>query len=247
MFPNVVDEPALRDKTSIFKDRLHAARLLTQKLQPYTNDPDAIVLAIPAGGIPVGYVIATKLSVAFDVIVVRKVQLPWDPEAGFGAVAWKGAALLNDAMIEQIGLSETEVEQAVSKARDNVQERERKFRKNQPLPDLQNKKVMLADDGLATGFTMLAAVKAVKKEKPKEIIIAVPTASMGAIELLSKEVNQLVALNIRSEPVYAVADAYREWHDVSDQEALEFLKRIWRPHGHEKAQVCTVINPFYVM
>lgn len=235
MFPNVVDNPALRDKTFIFKDRLHAAKLLTQKLQSYTNDSEAIVLTIPAGGIPVGYAIAAKLNVAFDVIVVRKVQLPWDPEAGFGAVAWKGEAILNRAMIEQIGLSETEVEQAVSKARANVQERVRKFRKNQPLPDLEDKKVIIADDGLATGFTMLAAVKAVKKENPKETIIAVPTASIGAVELLAKEVNQLVALNIRSEPVYAVADAYKEWHDVSDQEVIGFLNRIWRPHDHEKA------------
>jgi predicted phosphoribosyltransferase len=235
MFPNVTEEPAYRDKTFVFRDRLHAAKILAEKLQPYADNPDTIVLAIPAGGIPVGYVIATRLSVAFDVIVVRKVQLPWDPEAGFGAVAWKGEVILNRPMIEQLGLSETQIKHAISKASTNVQERVRKFRENRPLPDLQNKKVILADDGLASGFTMLAAVKAVKKEKPKEIIIAVPTAPMGATGLLTKEVNLLIALNIRSGPVFAVADAYKDWHDVSDQEAMMLLKRIWHSQGYEKA------------
>jgi predicted phosphoribosyltransferase len=228
MFPNVTEQPAYRDKTFVFRNRLHVAKILTEKLQAYANNPDAIVLAIPAGGIPVGYVIAKRLSVAFDVIVVRKIQVPWDSEAGFGAVAWKGEAILNRPMIEQLGLSETQIDQAVSKASTNVKERVRKFRKNRPLPDLQNKKVILVDDGLASGFTMLAAVKAVKREKPKETIIAVPTASIGAIELLAKEVGLLIALNIRSRPFFAVADSYKDWHDVSDQEALKFLKRIWR-------------------
>jgi putative phosphoribosyl transferase len=95
--------------------------------------------------------------------------------------------------------------------------------------------VILVDDGLASGFTMLAAVKAVKKEKPKETIIAVPIASMGTIELLAKEVDLLMALNIRNGLFFAVTDAYKDWHDVSDQEALKFLKRIWRSQSHEKA------------
>lgn len=235
MFPNVAEEPAYRDKIFVFRDRLHAAEILAEKLQSYKKDPDAIVLAIPAGGIPVGYVIATRLGVAFDVLVVRKVQVPWDPEAGFGAVAWKGEVILNRPMIVRLSLSETQIDQAVSKARANVQERVRKFRKKRPLPDLQNKNVILVDDGLASGFTMLAAVEAVKKEKPKKTIIAVPTASTDAAELLAKEANLLIALNIRSGPVFAVADAYKEWHDVSDQEALRFLKKVWRSPGHGKA------------
>lgn len=235
MFANVIEEPTLRDQTGIFKDRQHAAELLAQKLETHPHDPDAIVLAIPAGGIPVGYVLATKLGTAFDVIVARKIQLPWEPEAGFGAVAWKGEPILNHVMIKQIRLSKGEVEESVSKARANVQERVKKFRKKLPFPKLQDKRVILADDGLATGFTMLAAVKAVKKEKPKETIIAVPTASIGAIELLAKEVTLLVALNIRTEPIYAVADAYKEWHDVSDEEALEFLNRAQGHVPYEKA------------
>lgn len=228
MFTNVVEIATLRDKTAVFRDRQHAAELLAQKLQKFKKHPQAIILAIPAGGIPVGTVIAAKLNLTFDIIVIRKVQLPWEPEAGFGAAALKGEAILNHAMIRQIGLTKTEVEEAIAKAKTNVEERVGKFRKDKPLPTLQNKTVIITDDGLATGFTMLAAVKAVKAEKPKETIIAVPTASIGAVDLLAKEVNLLFALNIRTEPTYAVAEAYKEWHDVSDDEALNFLSRIWQ-------------------
>ena len=227
MFPNVVEDPSLRDKTFVFKDRLLGAKLLAQKLSAYAHDTDSITLAIPAGGIPVGYVMSTTLAIALDLIVVRKVQVPWDPEVGFGAVAWKGEMILDRHMIAQLGLSETEVDKAVSKASANVRERVEKFRKDRPLPDLRGKKVLIVDDGLATGFTMLAAVRTVKKEKPDETIVAVPTASMSAIELLAKEADLLVALNIRTEPFFAVADAYKNWSDVSEAEAVKFLERAW--------------------
>ena len=101
----------------------------------------------------------------------------------------------------------------------------RKFRSNRPFPDLNGKTVILVDDGLASGFTMLAAAESIRTKQPEKIVIAVPTASAGAIELLAPNVDELVCLNVRCGPIFAVADAYEKWYDLSDDEVLEFLRR----------------------
>jgi predicted phosphoribosyltransferase len=208
----------------IFRDRAHAGELLARKLERYAGRADAILLAIPAGGIPVGCAIAKELRIPLDVAVVRKVQIPWNPEAGFGAVAWDGEVVLNAPLAKGLGLDDASVEEAVSKARRGVEERLRRFRGDRPPPDLRGKVAILVDDGLASGFTMLAAARSVRKGGPKAVAIAVPTASLDAIGLLAPEVDGLVCLNIRSGPFFAVADAYRRWYDLSDEEAERALE-----------------------
>ena len=225
MTAKIIEEPALRERLRVFRDRFQAGSLLAQKLREYSGKEGVIVLAIPAGGVPVGYVVAKELGVPLDVVIVRKAQIPWNTEAGFGAVTWDGETVLNEPLVEQLGLTREEIEASISKTKRNIQERLRKFRGDKPMPQFRDKVVILVDDGLASGFTMLAAARAARKSMPKNIVVAVPTASSGAIELLMSEVEKIACLNIRSGPSFAVADAYENWYDLSDEEVLKILKK----------------------
>lgn len=223
MNAKIVENSAYRDRTSVFRDRVEAGKVLADALKEYAGNPDVIVLAVPAGGVPVGRMIAKELVVPMDVIVARKIQIPWSPEAGFGAAAWDGKFILNEELVKQLHLTEAEMEQAVAETKRNVDERFRKFRGNKRFPNLVGKIVILVDDGLASGYTMLVAVRSVKEKAPKKIVVAVPTASRGAIELLVPEVDEIVCPNIRSGESFAVAESYENWYDLTDEEVLELL------------------------
>ncbi len=219
----IIDEPSYREKKFVFKDRFQAGKILAEKLGEYKSKSDAIVLAVPAGGVPVGYIVAKNLSISFDIIVVRKIQIPWNTEAGFGALSWDGEIVFNEPLLRSLNLRKDEIEDLVSKTKKIILGRLKKFRGDKPMPDIKGIDVILVDDGLASGFTMLAAVKSVKKMGAKKIIVAVPTSSVSAIRLLRSEVDMLVSLNVRSVPAFAVGDAYLEWHDLSDDEVKKIL------------------------
>jgi putative phosphoribosyl transferase len=223
MTAKIIEEPALRERVHVFRDRFQAGTLLADKLREYYREKNVIVLAIPAGGVPVGYMVAKELAVPLDVVVVRKAQIPWNTEAGFGAVTWDGETVLNEPLVEQLGLTREEIEESISKTKRNIQERLRKFRGDKPLPQLRDKVIIFVDDGLASGFTMLATARSARKRRPKKIVVAVPTASLGAVELLMSEVDEIVCLNIRSGLSFAVADAYENWYDLTDEEVLKIL------------------------
>ncbi len=221
----IVEEPSYRERRFIFDDRFHAGRLLAEKLQDYISGEDVVLLAIPDGGVPVGYMVAKELGVPMDVIIVRKIQIPWNTEAGFGALTWDGEIVLNEVLIKRLGLTEKMIQESILKTQRILRERVRKFRGDRPMPDLRGRVAVLVDDGLASGFTMLAAARSIKKKEPRRVIVAVPTASAGAINLLSDEVDEIFCLNIRSGPVFAVADAYRNWYDLTDEDVIEILGR----------------------
>jgi len=222
----VVDEPAYRNRRFVFKDRLHAGELLATKLQNHVSQENVQLLAIPAGGVPVGYAVATKLRAPLDVIIVRKIQIPWNPEAGFGAIAWDGTATLNEVLVAQLGLSAELIRRCISQTQEIVRKRLERFRGNKPFPELKGKTVALIDDGLASGFTMLTAVDSVKRQNPGKLIVAVPTASQSAVELVAPNIDKLICINVRRGPIFAVADAYQEWYDLSDEEVVEFLRKV---------------------
>jgi putative phosphoribosyl transferase len=224
---NLIEEPAYRNREFVFKDRLHAGELLADKLRPAVAKGNVEVLAIPAGGVPVGYVLAEKLGISLDVVVVRKIQVPWNTEAGFGAVTWDGRPILNELLVAQLGLSAEVVAQCISRTRQMVHERNQRLRGGRPFPDLSSRTVILVDDGLASGFSMMAAVESIKTQHPSKIVVGVPTGSPNAIELLAPSVDELVCLNVRSGPIFAVADAYEDWYDLSDDGTLEYLRRSW--------------------
>jgi len=222
LMSKVIDNPAFRNRTYVFKDRMHAGELLAEELQRRIGRGD-IVLALPAGGVPVGHAVAKRLGIPLDVLVVRKIQIPWNPEAGFGAVAWDDSVALNQVLVTELGLTSRQVEECVSRTRQVVLERVQKFRGNRPLPGLRSRVVLIVDDGLASGYTMAVAVDSIRREEPQEVIVAVPTGSMEAVQLISSKADLLFCLNIRAGPVFAVADAYKEWYDLSDEEVIHHL------------------------
>jgi len=215
----IIEDKSLKDKYYIFEDRFDAGRKLAEFLLA-NNLKGNLVLAIPNGGVAIGFEVARKLGLELKVAIVRKATFPWTTEAGFGAVSWTGETLLNELAIRN--LSREEIDLSVLKARKSVEERVRLFKDYVPVGKLGGS-VILVDDGLATGYTMLVAVKSVKKLGAREIIAAIPTSSLDAAEIVSKYVDCLVVLNVRTSMLYAVADAYKHWRDLSELEALNLL------------------------
>jgi len=173
-----------------------------------------------------GAEVAKALGAPFSVAIVRKIRIPGTTESGFGAVTWEGRVLINERLRAALGLSDTEVKRSVAATMDNVTERVARFTGRNPVPEMTGKTVILTDDGLASGLTMLAAVQAIRFHKPAGILVAIPTASLSSAELVAREADLVVCLNIRSGHTFAVADAYREWHDLEDNEVLEELAKI---------------------
>jgi predicted phosphoribosyltransferase len=220
---DLIEESRLRGKTRVFANREEAGRKLASSLGELA-DPTGIVLAIPAGGVPVACAIAGELRLPLDVLVVRKIQIPDNTEAGFGAVGPDGEVLLNDRIVEDLRLSQKEISAQVAKTRRGLQSRERKFREGRPLPDVKDRQVILVDDGLASGYTMLTAVDFVRQNEARQVIVAVPTASQRTVHFLLPKTEVLVCLNVRGGPVFAVADAYEEWYDLVDEDVLALLE-----------------------
>ena len=226
-FDKVVDDESLRSRRYAFKDRIHAAELLAKKLWKYKGE-DAVVLAIPAGGVPVGYRIAVDLQLPLDLLVVRKLPIPYNPEAGFGALTTDGTIVLNELVVEELGLTKEEIDMYASERMREIKERMGKFRGDRPFPDLKEKTAIIVDDGLASGYTMTAAILSARKHQPKRIVVAVPTAHLGALKKISPYADEIICLNIRSGFLFAVADAYLKWYDLDDSEVIDYLKNAWR-------------------
>jgi len=225
MSSKIVEDPSLRSKRYVFKDRVHAGELLAKKLEKY-KDEDSMILAIPSGGVPVGFVIAKELDKPFDLIIVRKIPIPMEPEAGFGAMSFDGITVLNELLVKRLSLTKDEIDEGSSQALKEIKRRMDKFRGDKPFPDLKDKTVVIVDDGLASGYTMLAAIKSVKKQSVRKIIVAVPTASTSAISLIFPHVDEIVCLNIRDSFFFAVADAYKNWYDLNDDEVQNYLREV---------------------
>ena len=218
----IIEMEELRNKNHVFRDRVHAGELLASKLKPYVGK-DSIVLAIPSGGVPIGSTIAKELGLQMDLIIVRKLPIPYNTEAGFGSMSWNGEVKLNEKLVEQLELSDPEIDSIIRDVKSELDKRMEIFRGNRPFPELKGKTAIIVDDGLASGYTLLAAISSVKKLSPARIIVAVPTASKNAVDLLAPYVDEIFCLNIRETKIFAVADAYQEWHDLTQQEVLKLL------------------------
>jgi predicted phosphoribosyltransferase len=206
-----------------FKDRAAAGRRVAGMLKKY-SDSDALVLAIPAGGVPVAAAIAESLSLQLQVIPVSKVLFPWTTEGGFGAVAFDGSVWIDQAAVENFGLNNEQIEKAIAQARAKVERRNTRFRGEKSLPDLNKSTVILVDDGIAAGSTMRTAIAALRKLGAGRIVLAVPTAHERSVEALRSLADEIVCPDVRGGMRFAVADAYEEWHDLSDDEIEAILK-----------------------
>ena len=219
----IIEEASFRDRSYIFPDRDTAGRLLAQKLTNYRGT-DGLVLAIPAGGVPVAAQIASALQLPLDLIIVRKIQIPWNTEAGFGALAPDGQVFLNEPLVRALDLDKAQINSQLALTQKNLQQRESRFRGGRPYPSLKGKVALVVDDGLASGYTMLAALKFIERQQPAEIIVAVPTGLLETVEFIRQSAATVVCLNIRTRRPFAVAAAYREWYDVPDEEVLRILE-----------------------
>jgi predicted phosphoribosyltransferase len=226
---NIIEDGTLRDKTRVFRDRKDGGAALARMLEAF-RETSPMVLAIPAGGVPVGAEIAKELDLPLDAAVVSKVTLPWNTEAGYGALAFDGTARLNDLLVARLGLKEREIEKGIAETRTKVQRRVTLFRGDKALPSLSDRTVILVDDGLASGFTMLVAVEALRKASPSQIVVAVPTGHSQSVERIAAKVDRIYCANIRTGLRFAVADAYEHWHDVTEEEASEQLKNLRQGH-----------------
>jgi predicted phosphoribosyltransferase len=188
-----------------------------------TSALGALVMPIPAGGVPVGAEIARRLELPLDAVVVSKVLLPWTTEAGYGAVAFDGTVRLNQELVRRFRLSEDVVQKGIQGTREKVRRRVRALRGDRPFPEVTERVVLLVDDGLASGFTMRVAVEALAKAGAVCILIAVPTGSRDTVEALACEVDRIYCANIRSGLPFAVADAYQRWSDVDEGEIARWV------------------------
>jgi putative phosphoribosyl transferase len=221
----IVELESLRDRAPVFADRAEAGRVLTGMLEGYRGS-GTLVLAIPSSGVPVAAEVARALELPLDVAVVSKTLLSWNTEAGYGAVAFDGTVRLNRALVDALGLTAEEVAQGVADTRAKVERRLLRLRAARPSPRLAGRPVILVDDGLASGFTMMTAAEALRRAGASDIAVAVPTGHTQAVQRVASCVNRLYCANLRSGRSFAVADAYRRWHDVpAEEETLALLRQ----------------------
>ncbi len=217
---------------AIFENRHDAGRQLAAQLRGYA-DQSVAVLAIPNGGVPVALEVAGALKADLDLIISRKIPIPLSPEAGFGAVADDGTIILNEEAVKRIGLSRQQIEYEASKVRVEIKRRSMLYRGERPLVRLGDRTVIIVDDGLASGYTMMAAAESVRHRRPREIVVAVPCASALAVKQLEKVADRVITCATSFIPRFAVAEFYHHWYDLTDDEVVRYLVQ-WRTrHLHQ--------------
>jgi predicted phosphoribosyltransferase len=205
-------------------DRYEAGTILAEYLKDYANQTNVIVLALPRGGVPVAYEIATALSIPLDIFIVRKLGVPGHEELAMGAIASGGTVVFNEPLMNQLNIEQMLIDAVLASEQKELVRRELLYRGNRPFPNLAGKKIILVDDGIATGSTMLAAVKALTKHKPASIIIAVPVAERSTCEELEALVDKIVC-PLTPINFYAVGLWYEQFPQTSDSEVIELLKQ----------------------
>jgi len=207
---------------SRFRDRAQAGQRLAELLGQYAHRNDVIVLALPRGGVPVGFEVARALNVPLDVFIVRKLGVPWQPELAMGAIASNDTVVFNENVLDQLGRNEL-VESVIARERLELQRRERMYRDDLPPPEIRNRIVILVDDGLATGATMRAAIQAIRSQGPARIVVAVPVGSPDVCASIGKLVDEIICA-ITPEAFYAVGLWYDDFSETSDAEVRDLLR-----------------------
>lgn len=213
---------------TVFRDRTEAGRLLAKRLAGYAGRPDVLVLALPRGGVPVGYEVARALAAPLDVFVVRKLGVPGHEELAMGAIASGGVLVLNDEVVQALRIPDRVIEVVAAHELRELKRRERVYRGNRPAPVVRGRTVVLVDDGLATGSTTRAAVAALRRHGPDRIIVAVPTAAPSTCEEFRHEADECVC-DITPDPFYAVGVWYEDFSQTTDDEVRDLLARSAAP------------------
>jgi predicted phosphoribosyltransferase len=217
---------------SLIENRVEAGKLLARALKP--TNPDAIVLAVPRGGVVVGFEVARALGVALDVIVTKKIGAPDNPELAIGAVAEDGTFFVDEDLVRRLYVSRAYIEEEVERQREEIQRRLVRYRGNVPYPSLKNSEVIIVDDGVATGSTLKAALRLVRSKGARTVTIAVPVGPPDTIWELQKLADRVVCL-LTPEPFYAIGQFYVDFSQTSDDEVAELLKRSRQKQAAEVA------------
>lgn len=212
--------------THLFRDRIDAGRRIAERLSEYAGRDDVVVLGLPRGGVPVAFEIAKKLDAPLDVYIVRKLGVPGREELAMGAVAPEGRRILNRDVVRSLGVSEDDIAQVEERERAELQRREQQYRGDRERLPLKDKIVILVDDGLATGASMKVAVRAVRMDDPKEVIVAVGTApTITVLEMKpDPDIDRLIAV-IMPEVFFGVGGSYRDFSQTTDEEVIECLNK----------------------
>lgn len=208
----------------LFQDRFDAGRFLASKLHAYANRSGAVVLALPRGGVPVGFEVAKILNLPLDVFVVRKLGVPGYEELAMGAIASGGIRVVNEDVVEKAGIPEDIIEAVATEEEQELERRERDYREGRPPLNVQGRTVILVDDGLATGSSMRVAVLALRKKRPAQIVVAVPVGAPAACAEFESEVDETICA-ITPEPFQSVGQWYRDFSQTSDEEVRDLLRR----------------------
>ena len=223
-----------------YRDRTEAGCLLAAELREYADRPDVLVLALPRGGVPVGYEVAHALRAPFDVFIVRKLGVPAHPELAMGAIASGGVRVVDRSVMESFGVTEAELAAVAASEERELERRERRYRRGRPATDVAGKTVILVDDGLAPGATMAAAATAIRAQRPARLVVAVPVAARETCRGLRRMVDQTVC-TMTPEPFLAVGLWYEDFSETTDQEVHELLARadaeLPSPGGEREVQV----------
>jgi putative phosphoribosyl transferase len=210
----------------IFENRYDAGRQLAEKLAEYARQ-SVVVLGIPNGGIAVALGVALTLGADLDLVISRKIPLPLSPEGGFGSVTDDGTTMLNEEVVKKAGLSQQQINYQVSQVRVDIRHRSLLYHRDRPPMALSGRTVIIVDDGLASGYTMRAAVASVRQRNPDKIVVAVPVGPEAVVKELEKVADRVVTCAVGSMTRFYLSDFYRYWHEISDSEVLHCLKE-WR-------------------
>lgn len=207
-----------------FENRADAGRRLAERLEGLgLHDP--VVLALPRGGVPVASEVAKRLACPLDVLVVRKLGAPSNPEFGIGAIAERGTLVIDSDTVEMLGIRAAELESIVAREREELERRVRTYRGSRPMIDIEGREVIVIDDGIATGVTDAAALRAVRKMKPAKVVLGVPVCANKSVERMTEDADEVLCLT-RSDLLFGVGHWYLDFSQVSDEEVLDALAKL---------------------
>lgn len=217
--------------TRRLQNRTEAGQWLATQLKAYANRPEVLVLALPRGGVPVGFEVAKTLNVPLDICLVRKLGVPGHEELAMGAIATGGVMLRNEAVVRELRISEAAIAQVADSERQELARRERLYRGDRPVPNVRDRILLLVDDGIATGATLRAAIASLRPQQPKAIVVAVPVAPPSVCEELKQEADDVICL-LTPTPFNAIGLWYEDFSQTTDAEVRNLLETADRQVKH---------------